>query len=364
VGQTIPKLIDPSSIVKKYFDGTKPQNSVNFTDPKNGAQLTTLSDHLIQFFGQQGVLSCTDPTYPAYQGNSNMGAVHSQMGINNAEFDFFNKGLLGVMADNGVSSADRSSVLAVLETTRAGIVVPSSTGTVTGNPSTNPSTTSTTPATSVSTGMATSSGSATGVTTGGAPTFCSKYAQMLGITQQALVGSVVDGTVGKVTAPSSINKKYFDGTKPPSSTDFTNPLNNAKLGALRLSLIAFFGQAGVLGCNEIGFPKYVGPADLTALHAPMGISRAEFDAFNADLISVMETAGVSSGDRTTVLGVLESTSSAITPGSSTPSSTGLQGLHIGIIGGVGAAVVIAIIVVIVCCVTNRGKGGEKNYVAF
>jgi len=103
-----------------FFDGT----TVNF--PGNmmidfrvaGTSQTTLVAHLIQFFG--AALGCDDGTIGTYAG-ATMSASHSFMTINNANFNYFNQVVLGVMGGAGVTPADQTAVLGVLETTRVSI---------------------------------------------------------------------------------------------------------------------------------------------------------------------------------------------------------------------------------------------------
>jgi hypothetical protein len=52
-------------------------------------------DSLTAFFGQTGVLSCTDDGFPAYTGQ-NLDDAHSSMKIGIAEFDLFNSKLIQV----------------------------------------------------------------------------------------------------------------------------------------------------------------------------------------------------------------------------------------------------------------------------
>jgi len=103
-----------------FFDGS----TINFPGATKvnfiaaGASQTTLVAHLIQFFG--AALGCSDGTIGTYAG-ANMTASHNFMIINNANFNYFNQAVLGVMRGAGVTAADLTSVLAVLETTRASI---------------------------------------------------------------------------------------------------------------------------------------------------------------------------------------------------------------------------------------------------
>jgi len=101
----------------RFFDGSIP-GTRNFTNNPNNIT-TILANHLIQFFGY--VLGCSDPNFPAYQGNLNMQVVHAALPINNVSFNFFNQQVINVVASAGVTSGDQASILAVLETERINI---------------------------------------------------------------------------------------------------------------------------------------------------------------------------------------------------------------------------------------------------
>jgi len=122
VGGVISKLVADSSPVLKYFNGVKPPGSINYLDPNNAPLLTRLQNHIVQFFGAPFALSCSDPSFPPYAGNPDMAAVHKHMGINDAEFDFFNEQVIAVIAGAGVSVRDQQFVLALLDTLRSAIV--------------------------------------------------------------------------------------------------------------------------------------------------------------------------------------------------------------------------------------------------
>jgi hypothetical protein len=97
---------------------------------------------------------------------------------------------------------------------------------------------------------------------------------------------------------------FFDGHIPAGSTNFTDPANGAKLGALAGGLVAFFGTA--LGCTDSGFPTYTG-GDMKTVHSAMPIGLKEFNTFNGALLSVLRTAGMSQPDLDAVNAVLQST---------------------------------------------------------
>jgi len=225
------------------------------------------------------------------------------MGISNSEFDDFTKQLISVMNASGVTLADQATVQTILETTRTLIVVPQgaqppptttgSTPVTTGGPS---STTGTPTTGTPTTGTPTTGTPTTGTPTTGTPstpTFCNKYATAKQLTQQQLVAAVIDGVVQILVAPGSVNLKYFNGTQPAGSLNFLLPTSAAALSNLKLHLVAFFGQMGVLGCDDPTFPRYTGQT-LQQIHAPMGITQSDNDAFTAAVLATLMSAGVTS----------------------------------------------------------------------
>jgi len=255
VSGTVGKVTASGTNTLKYFDGTKPAGSTNFLDAKNAASLKALSDSLVSFFG--GALGCTDGTITAYTGPT-LAKVHSKMGISGAEFDFFNSQVIVVLAGAGVSGADQTAVLSVLESTRTDIV---------------------------------------------SQTICDRYSRALKLTNKQLVTTVVTGTFGKITAATSIILKYFNGVKPAGSTDYINRNKNALPGLVN-GLVTFFG--GALGCGDGTIPKYAG-ATLKQVHSRMGINVDEFNFFNQQLLAVLRGAGVVLADVRAVDGVLNGT---------------------------------------------------------
>jgi hypothetical protein len=126
----------------------------------------------------------------------------------------------------------------------------------------------------------------------------------LGITNTQLVTAVVDGVFAAALA--SPLKAFFDGTVPTGSTDFTATANAGALATLKLRLVAFFGQAGALGCTDPDFPNYDGDTDMARVHAAMPISNFVFNGFNGAVITVMANAGVAASDLTVARSLLES----------------------------------------------------------
>jgi len=255
VNGTVAALVAPSAPTKKYFDGTKPAGSTNFLT--NQAALSALSKSLVNFFW--GPLGCTDKPGRNYTGGS-MAAVHAAMGINDLEFDFFENALLGVLTKAGVVKADVKAVKTVLESTRRAIV-----------------------------------------TTASKKSICDKYSKALGVPNKALLTTLVNAIVGKLVAPSSLVLKYFDGTKPAGSTNFTDPRNSALLSALVKSLSAFFWTP--LGCSDQPPLVYQG-GSMSAVHKSMRISGLEFDFFVTAAAKALTDSGVTSDDLTVIAGVL------------------------------------------------------------
>jgi len=264
VAQTVNRVaVVPNTPTQQYFNGSFPAGSYNFL--ANATAVGVLEASLVAFFG--AALGCSDPTYPAYTG-ANMTYVHRNMAINEVDFDYFNNELLAVMAGAGVSSTDLTSVKAVLDSTRSQIVTRAS-------------------------------------------TICVTYASILNMTQADLVTYIVVQTFGLITASGSNNRPFFDGSMPSytdAGIDYIN--NSTALGFLAGRLVQFFGQQGVLGCNDPNFPAYQGP-NITYVHRNMGITDAEFEFFNAQVIAVAAGAGVTASDQTAISNVLESTRNSI-----------------------------------------------------
>jgi len=112
---------------------------------------------------------------------------------------------------------------------------------------------------------------------------------------------VVAGAFKRVTAAGTVTKKYFDGTKPPGSTNFLDEANGAALRSLVKSLVEFFGVA--LGCTDGTIAKYTGPS-MSKVHQPMTINTKEFSFFNTEVVAVMAVAGVTPADQGTVRSLL------------------------------------------------------------
>jgi hypothetical protein len=260
VDQTITNIV--GSALKRFFDGSIP-GTTNFVG--NATALNILKTHLVQFFGQAALLNCTDGSIGAYQGNPDMAAVHQKFQISLADSNLFNQLLISAAAAVGVDAGDADKVRIMLGTVRYQIC---------------------------NTGSTCNPGS-----------FCDKYSIALNLTNNGLVGAVVDGTVGLVTTNSL--KKFFDGSIP-GTVNFLDPNNAAALATLRLHLIQFFGQQGVLDCTDQSIGAYVGKTMKDA-HAKLPITLADFNLFNANVISVMKGAGVAQADLDAAQKILDST---------------------------------------------------------
>jgi len=257
ISSTVTKLVAVGAITKQYFDGVKPAGSTNFLNSPD--ELKALEASLVQFFG--GGLGCSDGSITPYTGPS-MSRVHQKMGIDFAAFSYFNDQVISVLASAGVSSTDQVAVRGVLNSFKTDVV---------------------------------------------SQTICDRYSAALKITNKQLVKSVVVGTFTAATASTSPILIYFNGVKPPGSTDFLNRNKDALPGLVQ-GLTTFFGAA--LGCTDGTIPPYTGP-NIGKLHKPMGIDGSDFNFFNLQLLTVMRKAGVAMADLRTVDSVLNSTRTQI-----------------------------------------------------
>jgi len=249
----------PGAVTKKYFDGTQPAGSTNLLDPANNDELMAFANSLTKFNG--AALGCTDGTVKPYSG-APMDKAHKGMGITGYAFDFHNAQVLQILAAKGANAADQSDVLGALESLRSAIVQ---------------------------------------------PTICDKYSEALKLTNKQLVTAVVGGTFGKITAATSPILKYFNGVKPPGSTNYVGK-DKDQLPALVDGLVTFFG--GALGCTDGTIGKYTGPS-MKGVHGRMGININEFSFFNKNVLTVLVTSGVSMSDARAVETVLNSTRTEI-----------------------------------------------------
>jgi len=117
IGDVFADATAPGALTARFFDGSIP-GTRNFTG--NPGNITEeLAAHLTQFFGH--ALGCSDPHFPAYQGVSDMAAVHAALPINNVTFQYFNDAVIDVLDEDDVSESDQNAVYGVLESLRSAI---------------------------------------------------------------------------------------------------------------------------------------------------------------------------------------------------------------------------------------------------
>jgi len=245
----------PGNSLKKYFDGTDPTGSTDFTAAANGAQLTSLAEGLTQFFGF--ALGCSDNSIPAYTSNSsvpNLKAIHQFMNISSDDFNAFNAAVIALL-DNfhssgvGMSTSFNTFVLTFLNTTSTDICA--------------------------------------GCNNFQAISICEKWATAANTSQLQLIQGAVLSVFGNLTASNSPALPFFNGVTPCLSRNFiTNLLNQASL-AQRLT--EFFGQ--VLGCSDPAFPAYDGTpvSGMESFHSAMPITSALFNQFVSALVAYVQT---------------------------------------------------------------------------
>jgi len=250
------EVSDP--LVRLFFDGTAPPGSTNFLN--NTGALNGLVNGLIAFFGS--ALGCNDPTFPKYTGSTDMKLVHAKMPIDQDVFSRFNAIFVQTLRSLGVSEADLSTIMGLLDSFALQIVNPT--------------------------------------------TICPKYAGALEITQIKLMTAVITAVVKKELADPQI-LPFFNGQTPVGSVNFLT--NTTAYNKLAGNLISFFG--GALGCVEPGFPKYTGNPSMKAVHSRMPITQALFSDFNNNLIQALGDLGVTSADQLTVRRVLDTFAGSI-----------------------------------------------------
>jgi len=258
---TVNAVVATGTPTRPFFDGTVPAGSFNYV--ANGTGAGILVGKLVAFFGQGAVLGCTDANFPIYTGNPDMAAVHANMPISLAVFDFFNNALIGVCASAGVTSADQASILAVLQSTKIAICNQADC------------------------------------------TICDKYSAFLNVTNVQLVTSVVTSTVNAVVASGTPTLPFFDGTVPTGSFNYV--ANGTAVGILIGKLVGFFGQYAVLGCSDSTVPPYTGNPNMQIVHQNMPITLGVFNFFNNALLNVLTVAGVTPADVAAVNAILQST---------------------------------------------------------
>jgi len=130
---------------------------------------------------------------------------------------------------------------------------------------------------------------------------CNYYSGLLRVNGSTLISNVVNGVFTTVLNASNPLLRYFNGTYPAGSFDFTK--NATAYNTLFAHLVQFFGKA--LNCTDGSIAAYAG-ADITLVHANMGIGYYDHASFNQALLNVLTTAGVFSSDVTLVATLLDS----------------------------------------------------------
>jgi len=244
------EVSDPA--IKLFFDGTLPPNSINFL--ANMSAFNRLANNLIAFFG--AAIGCMDPTFPVYNGNKNMKAVHMFMPIDYDAFEKFNVIFIQALAKLGVDAGDQAAIRGVLDSFAPAIINPR--------------------------------------------IICGKYAQALGVSEvqlmQTVVSAVVKAELGEPTV-----LPFFNGQTPPGSINYLT--NQTGFQNLAGNLIAFFG--GALGCTQ-DFPPYRGNPSMKMVHAKMPITNLIFSNFNNVFQQTLGNLGVSRGDQMTIRMILDS----------------------------------------------------------
>eukprot|EP01125_Pyxidicula_operculata_P005547 TRINITY_DN1956_c1_g1_i2.p1 TRINITY_DN1956_c1_g1~~TRINITY_DN1956_c1_g1_i2.p1 ORF type:complete len:1275 (+),score=178.99 TRINITY_DN1956_c1_g1_i2:1243-5067(+) len=242
---------------KIYFDGTQPAGSTNYL--AGGAPLTNLINGLVAYFGQPSIFNCTSPTFPVYTRTQTLAQIHksaaSSMKITTEAALYFNSALYDVLASYGVAQPDLEFVRSFLASTLSSMV--------------------------------------------DEPSICVKYG---GNDQVGLISTVVNNTIAELVSPTSNLKKYFDGTYPPGSTNYT--AGGAPLTNLTNSLVAFFGTT--LGCDQNSTVFTYKGRDMASSHLHLAITASEFDEFNGYIVSVVGALGVSLTDQMLIRETLES----------------------------------------------------------
>jgi len=255
VNASIGEIVKPSSGIRRYFDGTHPNQTINFLT--NVPALNSLRNKLVQFFG--AALGCSDNTIPPYNGRS-MDEAHRRLSIDYFSHAQFNRIIVSVLAGAGVEREDLVAAAKLLDSLRPSVCLQ-----------------------------------------GDCRSICNTYSIPTIQDNVDLVGAVVDGTVrAALKSPNLV--QFFNGVTPPGSIDYTK--DTVSFAILRNHLIEFFGAA--LGCTDRTIGIYNGRS-LKDAHRIMGINLATFKEFNNAVTTVMTAAGVKVSDVAIVASVLEST---------------------------------------------------------
>jgi len=244
------EVSDPA--VRLFFDGSVPQGSINFL--ANTSAFNRLAANLISFFG--AAVGCTDPLFPVYRGNPDMKKVHMFMPIDYDTFEMFNTIFIGALAKLGVDQPDQAAIRGVLDSFAGAIVNPR--------------------------------------------IICGKYSRALGVSELALMQTVVTAVVKAELAEPTV-LPFFNGQVPPGSINFLT--NVSGYNNLAGNLVAFFG--GALGCDQ-NFPAYTGNRNMRMVHSRMPITQNIFSNFNNAFQMALGNLGVARGDQMTIRSILDS----------------------------------------------------------
>jgi len=118
------------------------------------------------------------------------------------------------------------------------------------------------------------------------PSICEKWATAAKVSQENLLKGAVGAVFTALVAPNATTRAFFDGSVPCNSRDFI--VNFANQAALAKSLVAFFGQPGVLGCSDADFPLYTGNPNMEQVHQNMPITKEMFDFFVSALVKYVK----------------------------------------------------------------------------
>jgi len=121
------------------------------------------------------------------------------------------------------------------------------------------------------------------------------------MTNMKLITTIITKVIGRITAPGSQIVKYFNGMKPPNSTNYLDPKNAKALKALTTSLVQFFGEG--LECSDGTISPYTGPK-MDKVHQPLGISYSDFIFFNDQVNFTVANLGFALDDQVAVRIVL------------------------------------------------------------
>jgi len=117
VNATLYNLVG-NPVTGRYFNGEFPRYSTNFLQDVNA--LNRLYDGLIRFFGRD--LKCSDKTIYPPRANLNLLDVHRNMGLDQDTFVTFNRLLISVLRDAGVTDVDLNTVSGLLNSYKSQIV--------------------------------------------------------------------------------------------------------------------------------------------------------------------------------------------------------------------------------------------------